>query len=128
MNPTRHKMGNEYIVKKFYLRCQHNQRQTGKHTKSTNTLKTTHNNKHTNCPAHMIVTVSATNRKHNGYLIEVDTKYTHNHLVNIVSADNKIPKGERQYLMNQVRKLVYAKTETSLESEYTLFQNNLIVK
>ena len=46
----------------------------------------------------------------------------------LLSADNKIPKDERQYLMNQVRKLVYAKTETSLESEYTLFQNNLIVK
>ena len=30
--------------------------------------------------------------------------------------------------MNQIRKLVYAKIGTSLESEYALFQNNLMVK
>ena len=34
----------------------------------------------------MIVTVLAPNRKHNGYLVEVDTKHTHNHLVNIADA------------------------------------------
>ena len=46
----------------------------------------------------------------------------------LLHTDNKIHKDERQYLMNQVRKLVYAKTETSLESEYALFKNNLVVK
>ena len=30
--------------------------------------------------------------------------------------------------MNQLRKLVYTKTENSLESEYTQFKNTLIVK
>ena len=30
--------------------------------------------------------------------------------------------------MNQVRKLVYARTETSLENEYAFFKNNLVVK
>ena len=30
------------VVKKMYLHCQHKQRQTGKHTKSNKTLKTTH--------------------------------------------------------------------------------------
>ena len=77
------------VVKKLYLRYQHNQRQTGKHTKSANTLKTTHkqhNNKHTNCPAHMTITVLASNRKHNGYLVEVDIKHAHNHLVNVADA------------------------------------------
>ena len=77
------------VVKKLYLRCQHNQRQTGKHTKSTNTLKTTHkqhNNKHTSCPVHLTITVLASNRKHNGYLVEVDIKHTHNHLVHVADA------------------------------------------
>ena len=46
----------------------------------------------------------------------------------LLNNDNKIHKDERQYLMNQVRKLVYAKTETTLESEYALFKNNLVVK
>ena len=46
----------------------------------------------------------------------------------LLSTDNKIHKDDRQFLMNQVRKLVYAKTENSLESEYTQFKNNLIVK
>ena len=46
----------------------------------------------------------------------------------LLSNDNKIHKDERQYLMNQVRKLVYAKTETTLENEYALFKNNLVVK
>ena len=30
--------------------------------------------------------------------------------------------------MNQVWKLVYVKTETSLEIEYALFKNNLVMK
>ena len=46
----------------------------------------------------------------------------------LLSTDNKIHKDERQYLLNQVYKLVYAKTETSLENEYALFKNNLVVK
>ena len=44
----------------------------------------------------------------------------------LLSTDNKIHKDERQYLMNHVWKLVYAKTETTLESEYALFKNNLV--
>ena len=44
-----------------------------------------------------------------------------------LSINNKIHKDDRQFLMNQVRKLVYAKTETSLESEYALFKNNLVL-
>ena len=46
----------------------------------------------------------------------------------LLNTDNKIHKDDRQFLMNQVRKLVYAKTETALESEYALFNNNLVVK
>ena len=34
----------------------------------------------------MTITVLAANRKHNGYLVEVDIKHTHNHLVNIADA------------------------------------------
>ena len=48
------------VVKKFYLRCQHKQRQTGKHTKSNKTLKTTHklhNTKNTDCPAQIVKTL-----------------------------------------------------------------------
>ena len=46
----------------------------------------------------------------------------------LLSIDNKIHKDERQYLMTQVRKLVYAKTETSLDIECASLQNNLVVK
>jgi len=34
----------------------------------------------------MTITVLAANRKHNGYLVEVDIKQIHNHLVNIADA------------------------------------------
>jgi hypothetical protein len=40
----------------------------------------------------------------------------------LLSTDNKIHKDDRQFLMNQVRKVVYAKTENSLESEYAQFK------
>ena len=42
----------KHVVRKLFLHCHHNQRQTGKHTKSTKLLKTTfkkHSSKHTNC-------------------------------------------------------------------------------
>ena len=77
------------VIKKLYLRCQHKQRQTGKHTKSENALKTTHkqhNDKHTNCPAQMTITILAPNKKHSGYQVEVETKHIHNHLVNVADA------------------------------------------
>ena len=48
------------VIKKLYLRCQHKQRQTGKHTKSNKALKTTykhHNNKNMDCPAQIIITL-----------------------------------------------------------------------
>ena len=48
------------VVKNFYLRCQDKQRQTGKHTKSNKTLKTTHklhNSKNTDCPAQVVITL-----------------------------------------------------------------------
>ncbi len=35
---------------------------------------------------------------------------------------------ERQYLMNLIRKLVYAKTESELMAEYARFQQNVTVK
>ena len=34
----------------------------------------------------MTITVLASNRKHNGYLVEVDIKHTHNHLVHVADA------------------------------------------
>ena len=83
------KQNGKRVVKKLYLRYQPNQGQTGEHTESVNILKATHkqhNNKHTSCPAHMTITVLASHRKHNGYLVEVDLKHTHNHLVNVADA------------------------------------------
>ena len=47
----------KHVVRKLFLRCHHNQRQTGKHSKSTRLLKTTfreHSSKHT---AQMNVTI-----------------------------------------------------------------------
>ena len=77
------------IVKKLYLRCQHKQRQTGKHTKSNKTLKPTHrehNNKNTDCPAQIVVTLLPP-KKHDGFCVEVMLKHTHNHLVDVADAN-----------------------------------------
>lgn len=82
------RMGNR-VLRKLYLRCQHNQRQTGKHTKSDRVLKTTHkehNMKHTNCPARMTLTVLAPHPRHNNYLIEVNLRHIHNHLTTVADA------------------------------------------
>ena len=76
------------VVKKWYLRCQHKQRQTGMHTKSTKQLKTTHkehNNKHTDCPAQMVVKLLPP-KKHDKFLVDVALKHTHNHMVNVADA------------------------------------------
>ena len=54
------KLSGKRVLKKLYLRCQHKQRQTGKHKKSDKALKTTHkghNNKNTDCPAQIVVTI-----------------------------------------------------------------------
>ena len=69
------------VVKNFYLRCQHKQRQTGKHTKSSKPLKTTHkqhSNKNTGCPAQITVTLLPPNT-YNGFCVAVTLKHTHNH-------------------------------------------------
>ena len=76
------------VVKKWYLRCQHKQRQTGMHTKSTKQLKTTHkehNNKHTDCPAQMVVKLLPP-KTHDKFLVGVALKHTHNHMVNVADA------------------------------------------
>lgn len=60
------------VEKKFYLRCHHKQRQTGKHTKSSKILKTTHrahNNKHTDCPAKLIVTLYSPRKNYHGFVL-----------------------------------------------------------
>ena len=57
------------IIKKLFLRCQHKQHRTGKHTKSNRPLATTHKKhytKHTNCPAQMTMTVLLPLPKHKG--------------------------------------------------------------
>ena len=76
------------IVKKLYLRCQHKQRQTGKHTKSNKTLKTTHklhNCKNTDCPAQIIVTLFPP-KKRDGFCIDITLKHTHNHLTDVADS------------------------------------------
>ena len=50
----------KHVVRKLFLHCHYNQRQTGKHSKSTRLPKTTfreHSSKHTHCPAQMNVTI-----------------------------------------------------------------------
>ena len=77
------------VVKKLFLRCQHKQRQTGQHTKSVCSLKTTHkqhNSKHTSCPAQMTLTILVPLPEHKGYSVEVNLKHTHNHLIIIADA------------------------------------------
>ena len=77
------------VVKKLFLRCQHKQRQTGQHTKSACSLKTTHkqhNSKHTSCPAQMTLTILVPLPEHKGYSVEVNLKHTHNHLIIIADA------------------------------------------
>ena len=76
------------VVKKMYLRCQHKQRQTGKHTKSNKTLKTTHkqhNNRNTDCPAQILVTLLPPNTR-DGFCVAVTLKHTHNHFVDVADA------------------------------------------
>ena len=46
----------------------------------------------------------------------------------LLCSRNGINKDERQYLMNSVRKLVYANKETELNAEYQQFTNNTAVK
>ena len=46
----------------------------------------------------------------------------------LLSNKNDIHKDERQYLMNLVRKLVYAKKETDLNADYQQFTSNATVK
>ena len=75
-------------TKKFFLRCHHKQRQTGQHTKSNRPLKTTHklhNNKHTNCPAQMKVTLLP-QKKQNDYCVDVTLNHTHNHSIDVADA------------------------------------------
>ena len=77
------------VVKKLFLRCQHKQRQTGQHTKSTRPLATTHkthNTKHTNCPAQMTLTILVPLPKYKGYCVEVSLKHIHNHSIHIADA------------------------------------------
>ncbi len=77
------------VVKKFYLRCQHKQRQTGKHTKSGRSLKTTHkshNNRNTNCPAQIIATLLSPRKSNHRFGVDVILKHSHNHLVHVADA------------------------------------------
>ena len=78
------------VIRKLYMRCQHKQRETGKHIKSSKPLKTTfkeHNNKQTHCPAQLTITVLASNKKNgNKFLVIVDLKHIHNHPVHIADA------------------------------------------
>ena len=46
----------------------------------------------------------------------------------LLSSKNSIHKDERQYLMNLVRKLVYARKETELNTEYEQFTSNTVAK
>ncbi len=46
----------------------------------------------------------------------------------LLSNDNKIDEDHRQTLMELVRKLVYAKTETELNDNYNLFKQNPVTK
>ena len=57
------KLCGKRVVKKLYLRCQHKQRQTGKHTKSKKTLKTTHKQHNNDCPAQIVVTLLPPKKK-----------------------------------------------------------------
>ena len=80
--------GGKKVIKKLYLRCQHKQRQTGKHMKSNKALKTTHkqhNNKNTDCPAQIVVTILPPNTR-DGFCVAVILKHTHNHLVDVADA------------------------------------------
>lgn len=82
------KLSGKRVLKKLYLRCQHKQRQSGKHKKSDKPLKSTHkahNNKHTDCPAKMVVTLLPPN-KHDTFRVNITLKHTHNHLIDVADA------------------------------------------
>ena len=83
----------KHVVRKLFLRCHHNQRQTGKHSKSTRLLKTTfkeHSSKHTHCPAQMNVTIISSSGKcgklSKDYLVLVNLKHDHNHPIHAADA------------------------------------------
>ena len=76
------------VIKKLYLCCQYKQSQTGKHAKSSKALKTTHkqhNDKNTDCPAQIVVTILP-HKKHGLFCVDVTLKHTHNHLVDLADA------------------------------------------
>ena len=103
------KQAGKRVLRKLYMRCQHKQRQTGQHTKSDRSLKTTHkehDNKHTNCPAQMKLTILAPLKQNQGFLVEVELKHTHNHLISVADALRFRPiseetKGKYYDLFNQ---------------------------
>ena len=83
------KRDGKHVVKKLFLRCQHQQLQTGQHSKSNRTLTTTHkqhNSKHTNCPAQMTLTIFVPLPRYKGYCVEVSLEHVHNHLIHIADA------------------------------------------
>ena len=85
MNEARHKMGNRYSKSSTCVANTTKDRQVNTQKVQIPTHKQ-HNNKHTNCPAHMTITLLAPNGKHNGYVVEVDIKNTHYHPINVADA------------------------------------------
>ena len=82
------RLNGKRVIKKFFLRCQHKQRQTGKHTKSNKPLKSTHkshNDKHTNCPAQLVLMLLPS-KKHNGFCVDVTLNHIHNHAIDVADA------------------------------------------
>ena len=81
-------LGGMRVIKKLYLRCQHKQRQSGKHAKSSKALKTTHkqhNDKNTDCPAQIVITIHPP-KKHGLFCVDVTLKHTHNHRLDVADA------------------------------------------
>ena len=118
----------KHVVRKLFLRCHHNQRQTGKHSKSTRLLKTTfkeHSSKHTHCPAQMNVTIISSSGKcgklSKDYLVLVNLKHDHNHPVHAADALRFRPIAEdtrKKYY--DLFKLGHSPASAHLEYETTL--------
>ena len=112
----------KHVVRKLFLCCHHNQRQIGKHSKSTRLLKTTfreHSSKHTHCPAQMNVTIISKSGKLNKeYLVMVNLKHDHNHPVHALRFRSIAEDTRKKYY--ELFKLGHSPASAHLEYETTL--------
>jgi len=80
---SKNRMG-QRVCKKFYLRCHHKQRNTGRVSKVLKTIHHEHNLKNNNCPAQLTLTILAPHKRHHGYFSW--KQHLHTHIIKVADA------------------------------------------